>query len=57
MKTFFAAALVAAATTIFVGGAQAQTGLLAQIKTRGTLTCGVGPGLAGFGIPDAEYLF
>jgi len=54
MKTFFAAALVAAATTIFVGGAQAQTGLLAQIKTRGTLTCGVGPGLAGFGIPDAQ---
>ena len=54
MKKIFAAALVAAATTAFVGGAQAQTGLLAQIKTRGTLTCGVGPGLAGFGIPDAQ---
>ena len=54
MKTFFAAAIVAAATTICVGGAQAQTGLLAQIKTKGVLTCGVGPGLAGFGIPDAQ---
>jgi general L-amino acid transport system substrate-binding protein len=54
MKNIFAAALVAAATTICVGGAQAQTGLLAQIKTKGVLTCGVGPGLAGFGIPDAQ---
>ena len=27
-------------------------GLLATIKSKGVLTCGVGPGLAGFGIPD-----
>ena len=54
MKSIFAAAIVAAAATICAGGAQAQTGLLAQIKTKGVLTCGVGPGLAGFGIPDAQ---
>ncbi|MDP3254500.1 amino acid ABC transporter substrate-binding protein [Bosea sp. (in: a-proteobacteria)] len=54
MKTFIAAALVAAATSVCVGGAQAQTGLLGQIKSKGVLTCGVGPGLAGFGIPDAQ---
>ncbi|SEG77441.1 amino acid ABC transporter substrate-binding protein [Bosea lathyri] len=54
MKKFLAAAIVAAATSICIGGAQAQTGLLAQIKTKGVLTCGVGPGLAGFGIPDAQ---
>nr|WP_245974229.1 amino acid ABC transporter substrate-binding protein [Bosea caraganae] len=40
--------------TVCIGGAQAQTGLLAQIKSRGQVTCGVGPGLAGFGIPDAQ---
>jgi len=54
MKKILAAALVAAATTVSVGGAQAQSGLLAQIKSKGVLTCGVGPGLAGFGIPDAQ---
>ncbi|KPF71827.1 amino acid ABC transporter substrate-binding protein [Bosea sp. AAP35] len=54
MRTFLAATIVAAATAFCVGGAQAQTGLLAQIKSRGVLTCGVGPGLAGFGIPDAQ---
>jgi general L-amino acid transport system substrate-binding protein len=55
MKKLFAAALVAAATSVCIsGGVQAQTGTLAQIKTKGVLTCGVGPGLAGFGIPDAQ---
>jgi general L-amino acid transport system substrate-binding protein len=55
MKKLFAAALVAAATSVCIaGGAQAQTGTLAQIKSKGVLTCGVGPGLAGFGIPDAQ---
>ncbi|KRE13914.1 amino acid ABC transporter substrate-binding protein [Bosea sp. Root381] len=54
MHKIFAAALVAAVTTVCAGGAQAQTGLLAQIKARGNLICGVGPGLAGFGIPDAQ---
>jgi general L-amino acid transport system substrate-binding protein len=54
MKNLFAAALVAAAS-VCVGNAQAQTGgLLAQVKSRGVLICGVGPGLAGFGIPDAQ---
>ncbi|MET3892096.1 general L-amino acid transport system substrate-binding protein [Bosea sp. OAE506] len=54
MKTVIAAAFAAAAATICVTGAQAQTGLLGQIKTKGVVTCGVGPGLAGFGIPDAQ---
>ena len=54
MKKLFAAALAAAAT-VCVGNAQAQTGgLLAQVKNRGVLICGVGPGLAGFGMPDAQ---
>jgi general L-amino acid transport system substrate-binding protein len=54
MKKLVAAALVAAAS-VCVGNAQAQTGgLLAQVKSRGVLVCGVGPGLAGFGIPDAQ---
>ncbi|MBX9907793.1 MAG: amino acid ABC transporter substrate-binding protein [Beijerinckiaceae bacterium] len=53
MNTFLAAALAGAAMAVSVGGAQAQTGgLLATIKSKGVLTCGVGPGLAGFGIPD-----
>ncbi|PZU84175.1 MAG: amino acid ABC transporter substrate-binding protein [Chelatococcus sp.] len=54
MKKIIAATLLAVATTTISGGAQAQTGLLGQIKTKGVLTCGVGPGLAGFGIPDAQ---
>ncbi|RDJ21530.1 amino acid ABC transporter substrate-binding protein [Bosea caraganae] len=54
MNKYFGAALVGAAMTVCIGGAQAQTGLLAQIKSRGQVTCGVGPGLAGFGIPDAQ---
>jgi general L-amino acid transport system substrate-binding protein len=54
MKKLVAAALVAAAS-VCVGNAQAQTGgLLAQVKSRGVLVCGVGPGLAGFGMPDAQ---
>jgi general L-amino acid transport system substrate-binding protein len=53
MNTFVAAALAGAAMAVSLGGAQAQTGgLLATIKSKGVLTCGVGPGLAGFGIPD-----
>jgi general L-amino acid transport system substrate-binding protein len=54
MKTFFAAALAVATSVAYAGGAQAQSGLLAQIKSKGAVTCGVGPGLAGFGIPDAQ---
>nr|WP_262331198.1 amino acid ABC transporter substrate-binding protein [Bosea sp. BH3] len=51
---FFAATLAVAATVACAGGAQAQSGTLAQIKSKGSVTCGVGPGLAGFGIPDAQ---
>jgi len=54
MKTFFAASLAVAATVACVSGAQAQSNTLAQIKSKGAVTCGVGPGLAGFGIPDAQ---
>ncbi|MCU4180370.1 amino acid ABC transporter substrate-binding protein [Bosea sp. BH3] len=54
MKMFFAATLAVAATVACAGGAQAQSGTLAQIKSKGSVTCGVGPGLAGFGIPDAQ---
>jgi len=54
MKTFFGAALAVAAIVACVDGAQAQSSTLAQIKSKGSVTCGVGPGLAGFGIPDAQ---
>jgi general L-amino acid transport system substrate-binding protein len=54
MKSYLSAALVVGATAVCIAGAQAQTGQLAQIKSRGQLICGVGPGLAGFGIPDAQ---
>jgi general L-amino acid transport system substrate-binding protein len=56
MKKFIiGAAAAAAATFVGAGATQAQTGgLLAQVKSRGVLVCGVGPGLAGFGIPDAQ---
>ncbi len=36
------------------GTAMAQTTTLAQVKARGALNCGVGPGLAGFALPDAQ---
>jgi len=49
-----AAALVVAATAAFAGGAQAQTGTLAQVKSRGVLNCGTSTGLAGFSIPDSQ---
>jgi len=54
MKTYFAAAIAVAASVACSGGAQAQSGTLAQVKSKGSVTCGVGPGLAGFGIPDAQ---
>ncbi|WP_293800407.1 amino acid ABC transporter substrate-binding protein [uncultured Bosea sp.] len=34
--------------------AEAQTTTLTTVKSRGDLICGVSPGLAGFGIPDAK---
>ncbi|KUL94837.1 amino acid ABC transporter substrate-binding protein [Bosea sp. WAO] len=55
MKKLMGAALIAAAGVIGVSAAQAQGGgMLAQVKSKGVLTCGVGPGLAGFGMPDAQ---
>lgn len=48
-------AVVAAGLMLCVAGAaQAQTTTLAQVKNRGQLNCGVSPGLAGFGVPDAQ---
>jgi general L-amino acid transport system substrate-binding protein len=54
MKRVIKPALAAAVFVLSAGAAEAQTGLLAQVKSRGVLHCGVGPGLAGFGIPDAQ---
>lgn len=49
-----ASALLAFGLTASVLPAQAQTTTLASVKNRGNLVCGVSPGLAGFGIPDAK---
>ncbi|QEL27093.1 amino acid ABC transporter substrate-binding protein (plasmid) [Bosea sp. F3-2] len=53
MKTI-ASALLAFAVSMTVMPVQAQTTTLATVKSRGALICGVSPGLAGFGIPDAQ---
>jgi len=53
MKRIFATCILAAAAVGVSGAASAQAGkTLDQIKQRGYLTCGVNPGLAGFGLPD-----
>ena len=49
-----ASALLAFGLTASVLPAQAQTTTLTSVKNRGNLVCGVSPGLAGFGIPDAR---
>ena len=54
MKKFVTSALAVAAVAFGVSVAQAQTGLLQQIKARGTVNCGTSPGLAGFAMPDAQ---
>jgi general L-amino acid transport system substrate-binding protein len=55
MARLFAPVLVAAAALALAGPGAAQTsGLLAQVKSRGELVCGVTPGLAGFALPDRE---
>ena len=48
------AALLACAATALAPAANAQTPLLTTVKNRGHLICGVSPGLAGFGLPDAQ---
>ncbi|WP_439493277.1 amino acid ABC transporter substrate-binding protein [Bosea sp. (in: a-proteobacteria)] len=53
MKIAFAA-LFACAATALAPAANAQTPLLTTVKNRGHLVCGVSPGLAGFGLPDAQ---
>jgi general L-amino acid transport system substrate-binding protein len=54
MKKHIVAIAAGLGLTLAAGTAMAQTGTLAQVKARGTLNCGVGPGLAGFGLPDAQ---
>jgi general L-amino acid transport system substrate-binding protein len=53
MKIAFAALLACAATAL-APAVHAQTPLLTTVKSRGHLICGVSPGLAGFGLPDAQ---
>ncbi len=53
MKTI-ASTLLALALSAAIAPADAQTTTLASVKNRGDLICGVSPGLAGFGIPDAK---
>lgn len=53
MKIAFAALLACAATAL-APAVHAQTPLLTTMKNRGHLVCGVSPGLAGFGLPDAQ---
>ena len=49
-KSVFMGALLAAG--VAAGMASAST--LSDVKARGTLNCGVNPGLVGFGAPDAN---
>ncbi len=53
MKTI-ASALLALTLSAVIAPAEAQTSTLNVVKNRGDLICGVSPGLAGFGIPDAK---
>ncbi len=49
-----ASALLALTVSATIAPAEAQTTTLTTVKSRGDLICGVSPGLAGFGIPDAK---
>jgi len=49
-----ASTLLALALSAVIAPAEAQTTTLNVVKNRGDLICGVSPGLAGFGIPDAK---
>jgi general L-amino acid transport system substrate-binding protein len=53
LKQLFLAAATFAAAAFTGAGAQAQQTLEA-IKSRGTLNCGIGTGVAGFGLPDSK---
>jgi general L-amino acid transport system substrate-binding protein len=56
MKSFFAAAMAGVAALFAASAAEAQApaNTLNQVKARGILQCGVGTGLAGFALPDAQ---
>ncbi len=56
MKSFFATAIAGAAALFVANAAEAQApaNTLNQVKARGILQCGVGTGLAGFALPDAQ---
>jgi general L-amino acid transport system substrate-binding protein len=56
MKSIFHVMAFGAVATMAASGAVAQDkpSTLNQIKQRGSLNCGSGTGLAGFGIPDAQ---
>jgi len=54
MKRLLFAALALGIVVPGFAPAQAQTSSLVTVKNRGELVCGVSPGLAGFGIPDAQ---
>jgi general L-amino acid transport system substrate-binding protein len=52
MKRILTSIICAAALAVAASSADAQT--LTTVKTRGVLNCGSNPGLAGFGLPDAQ---
>ncbi|HML12833.1 MAG TPA: amino acid ABC transporter substrate-binding protein [Xanthobacteraceae bacterium] len=52
MKRVLTSIICAAALGVAASSADAQT--LTTVKTRGVLNCGSNPGLAGFGLPDAQ---
>ena len=53
MKKIVAALAFGLGATLLAGAAQAQ-GTLSSIKQKGYISCGSNPGLAGFGVPDAQ---
>ncbi len=57
MKSIVKLGMAAAAVVGFSTGAVAQAKSLDAIKARGSLNCGVGTGLAGFGQPDDKGMW
>jgi general L-amino acid transport system substrate-binding protein len=53
MKKLIATLALGLATSAFATGASAQA-TLNNVKQKGFLQCGTNPGLAGFGLPDAQ---
>ena len=58
MKKIVKSALAVASIAFGASAAEAQTGLLPQIKARGMVNCGTSPGLAGFEAScfDGQYV-